>query len=53
MITSKPGIPFGVKLVAGSSPAFVTFSTIDVRSSANASARRWFTSGTDFRLKPR
>ena len=34
-IASNPGIPFGVTLVAGSSPAFVTSSTRDVRSSAN------------------
>ena len=51
-ITSKPGMPFGVKPVAGSWSPCETLSMIDWRGIASAIARRCFTSVMFLTLKP-
>ena len=52
LIASKPGMPFGVKPVAGSWSAWATLSMIDCRGIASAIARRCFTSVMFLTLTP-
>ena len=52
LIVSKPGMPLGVKPVAGSWSACAMLSMIARRSIASDIARRWFTSGMFLTLKP-